>query len=71
MVPAEAMVPEGPARVPASGSVTGHSSRLAGRVNRKHDRQSGECHKHQPSRTSQLVHGVTSLSPLIPWDDTA
>jgi hypothetical protein len=69
-VPVEALMHVGPAWVTAPEAVTGHSSRLAGRVNRKHDRQCGERDKCQLFRTSQVVHRDTSLSPPTPWDDT-
>jgi len=77
MVPVEAVVaveptvPESPTWVIAPGAVTAASSCLAGRVNRKHDRQCGDRHKHHLFRTSQLVHGDTSLSPPTPWDGVA
>jgi hypothetical protein len=73
VVAVEPIVPESstwviaPGAVPAE-AVTAPSSCLGGRVNRKHDRQCGDGHKCHVCRTSQLVHGDTSLSPPTPWD---
>ena len=63
--------PQSPTWVTAPEAVTAASSCLAGRINRKHDRQCSDCHKYHLFRTSQLVHGDTSLSPPTPWDAMA
>jgi len=63
MVSLEAMVHVGSTEVTAPGSVTAHASRLAGRRDRKHDRQCGERKESDLSRTYKLVHADASLSP--------
>jgi hypothetical protein len=65
-VPVEAMMHAEPAWVTVSKTATVHSARLARRVNRKRDRQSGDCQEHYLLQTHKLVHGETSLSPLTP-----
>jgi hypothetical protein len=60
MMPLEAM-PDGSTRVTAL--VTAHGARLAWRVDRKYDRQCGDRYECHFLRTSQRVHGNTSLSP--------
>jgi len=62
MVPVETRVPEGRTRVTTPETVTAHASRLAGRADRKQDRQGGERDECQLFRTCKLVHGDASLS---------
>jgi hypothetical protein len=76
VVAAKAVVAAAPAWVTAPEAVTAPavaaaSSRLAGRMNRKHDRQCGERYECQLLRTYQLVHGDALLSPPTPFDGTA
>src|SRR5882724_8679334 len=59
--PVEAMVHGGSTEVTAPDSVTAHVSRLAGRADRKHDRECGERQECDPFRTYKLVHVATSL----------
>jgi len=76
MVSVEAMVSIGAmvylrhAWMTAPEAVTGHSSRLTGRVEHEHDRQCGERHNCQLCISCDLVHDDSSLSPSIPLDDT-
>jgi len=59
VVPFEATMP---ARVTTPAAVTAPGSRLAGHVDRKHDRECGERDECQLSRTRNPFHGFLTVS---------
>ena len=62
VVPVETMAHDGSTGVPARETVTSHASRLAGRLDRQHNRQRGERHECHLFRTRERVHGIACLS---------
>ena len=62
MVFVEVMVHVGPVGMAVSGTVTGHTSSPARRVDGKYDRHCGEPHQYQLPGTSDLIHTSLSLS---------